>query len=384
MPPGNDAALRDNRLPSLTGMRFVAAFLVFLAHCSIQGFFSDTVLQGSLQNVLVRASWAGVQFFFMLSGFVLTWSAKPGDTALAFWRRRATKLFPSNLVVTVAALVLALATGATLTAAQVIPNLLLVQSWVPSATVVNGVNTPSWSLSCEVLFYALFPVLLRLIDRIPASRLWWLGGGILVFILLMPTVSMAVMPAQPLIGVNPPVSFAQLWFVYGLPSVRVADFTLGIVLARLVLSGRWPRLGLLPAAGVALASYVLTVLAPALYSASATMAIGLAFLIAAGATADVTGRRSPLAGPRMVLLGEISFAFYLVHVPVLSYGHRALGGGSWSVAGALIVMCGLFAITLVLGHLLYTFVERPAMKRFSRKRVVAVPMVPAAVPQSDG
>ncbi|HKS47323.1 MAG TPA: acyltransferase [Amycolatopsis sp.] len=383
MLPGNDADPRSSRLPSLTGMRFVAAFLVFLAHCSVQGFLSDTALQGSLQNVLVRASWAGVQFFFMLSGFVLTWSAKTGDSVTAFWRRRATKLYPNNLVVSAAAIVLALATGGTLTAVQVIPNLLLVQSWLPNVTVINGVNTPAWSLSCEVLFYALFPLLLRLVNRVPAPRLWWLAGGIFAFILVMPTVA-TVMPAQPLIGVNPPVSFPRLWFVYGFPVVRVADFTLGIVLARLVLTGRWVRIGLLPAAGVALASYVLTVVAPALYSASATMAIGLALLIGAGATADVTGRHSVIAGPRMVLLGEVSFAFYLVHVPVLTYGHLALGGGSWSVLGALIVMCGLFTITLVLGHLLYTFVERPAMKRFARKRFIAVPAAPATVPQSNG
>jgi peptidoglycan/LPS O-acetylase OafA/YrhL len=379
MPSGNDAGLRNNRLPSLTGMRFVAAFLVFLAHCSIQGFLSDTGLQGSLQNVLVRASWAGVQFFFILSGFVLTWSAKPGEPVTAFWRRRASKLYPNNLVVCAAAIVLALTTGGTLTALQVIPNLLLVQSWLPSITMINGVNNPAWSLSCEVLFYALFPLLLRLVNRIPAHHLWWPAGGILAFILLMPTIAAAVMPAQPLIGVNPPVSYPQLWFVYGLPVVRVADFALGIVLARLVLTGRWVRIGLLPAAGVALASYVLTVLAPALYAASATMAIGLALLIGAGATADVTARDSLLAGPRMVLLGEVSFAFYLLHVPVLTYGHVALGGGSWSVAGALIVMCGLFAITLVLGYLLYTFVERPAMKRFARKRLIAVPAEPATV-----
>ncbi|MCG8916953.1 acyltransferase [Actinokineospora sp. PR83] len=367
VPPPPADEHRGARLPSLTGMRFVAAFLVFLAHCSVQGFFADSGLQSTLQDLFVRASWAGVQFFFMLSGFVLTFSARPGDRITAFWRRRAAKLYPNNIVVCVVVVLLLLITGGTLTVAQVVPNLLLVQSWAPIPTVISGVNTPAWSLCCELLFYALFPLLLPLLDRVPARSLWWLGAGVLAFVVAMPTVA-AALPDGPLTGVNPPVSFPRLWFVYGFPVVRLADFVLGMVLGRLVLSGQWPRVGMFPATVVVLVSYAATVAAPVLYAADATMAVGLACLIGAGATTDLAGRPSLLAAPRAVALGEVSFAFYLVHVPVLTFGHLVLGGRSWSTHEALVMLTGLFTISLVLGRVLNAWVEVPAMNRLARKR----------------
>ncbi|WP_328322406.1 acyltransferase family protein [Streptomyces sp. NBC_00388] len=372
MIPANEVEARKNRLPTLTGMRFLAAFLVFLCHAAFQGFLSDSALQGNLQDWLLKAGWAGVQFFFILSGFVLTWAARPGDTVTAFWRRRAAKLYPVNLVACLMAVVLLLATGGALTAERAIPNLLLVQSWLPDYPAFDGLNPPSWSLCCEVLFYALFPFLLKLVNRIQARRLWWSAGGVFAFMLVMPSVA-TLLPLHPMLADI--TSFPQFWLVYAFPVTRVADFLLGILLARIVLSGQWIRIGLLPATAVAAVSYVITVVAPVLYSMVATMTIGLVLVIGAGATADLSKGASALRGPRMLWLGEVSFSFYMVHVLVLTYGHRLLGGGAWSPPVALAVSAALFAVALVVAALLHRFVERPAMKYLSRKRVRPLPVL---------
>lgn len=357
---------RKHRLPTLTGMRFLAAFLVFLCHASFQGFLSDAELQGTLQEWLLKAGWAGVQFFFILSGFVLTWAAKPGDTVTAFWRRRAAKLYPTNLVTCALAVILLLLSGGVLTAERLVPNLLLVQSWVPDYAAFDGMNPPSWSLCCEVFFYALFPALLKLINKIPVAKLWWAAGGVFSLMLLVPSAATAL-PRTPMLADIAP--FPQFWFVYAFPVTRVADFVLGILLARIVLNGRWIRVNLLSAAAVALASYVVTVNAPILYSMTVTMAIGLFLVVGAGAATDVAQRPSLLRGRRMLWLGEVSFAFYMVHVLVLTYGHKALGGGTWDLPGALLICAALFASTLAAAAGLYRFVERPAMKRLARRRV---------------
>ena len=61
-----------SRLPSLTGMRFIAAALVFLFHVSYANLFASERVAGTLMTVFGQGGWTGVGFFFVLSGFVLT------------------------------------------------------------------------------------------------------------------------------------------------------------------------------------------------------------------------------------------------------------------------------------------------------------------------
>src|SRR5689334_25372956 len=99
------------RLPSLTGLRFVAALLVFVHHSSHLMVFSDTAITEAYGQLARNAASIGVSFFFVLSGFVLTWSVQPGDTAPRFLRRRFFKIFPNHVVVYVVALLLLLASA---------------------------------------------------------------------------------------------------------------------------------------------------------------------------------------------------------------------------------------------------------------------------------
>ncbi|MEK8173795.1 hypothetical protein NKH77_47260 [Streptomyces sp. M19] len=106
---------------------------------------------------------------------------------------------------------------------------------------------------------------------------------------------------------------------------------LGILMALIVTSGRWVRLGMGPAAVLALGAFVALKYTSILYTIVAVSAVPLALVVAAGATADAEARPSPFRGRVALWLGEASFAFYLLHQLVLTYGHRALGlGRTWS------------------------------------------------------
>ena len=103
------AAPGFSRLPSLTGLRWLAAFIVFGFHIGTLGVIhrppSPPGGPTNRGGQLLR-SWEavfgqgdiGVAFFFVLSGFVLTWVAKPTDTRTAFWRRRVAKIYPNHMV----------------------------------------------------------------------------------------------------------------------------------------------------------------------------------------------------------------------------------------------------------------------------------------------
>lgn len=353
------------RLPTLTGMRMIAAAMVFLSHTTLMNFFADEQVNDWSFRLFSRAGSAGVGFFFVLSGFVLAWSARDGEPKRVFWRRRAAKIMPSNLVVCAVVVVLLALTGQDLLLWPLLANVTLVQSWVPDMTVFNGVNPPTWSLSCEVFFYAAFPWLIAAVRRISGAWLWPIAGAVAAGVMVLPVLA-AALPAEPVYAYAD-AAFPQFWFVYGLPLSRTLDFTLGILMARLVLEGRWIRLGLPSAALLTLAGYGVTLAVPLLFSVAATMVVPLALLVAAGAQADVAAQRSPLRGRTAGWLGEVSYAFYLIHIIVL-YGASQLTGDGWGGMAATGVIAGAFLATLGLSALLYTGVERPMMRRFGTRR----------------
>src|ERR1700759_5048424 len=97
---------RISRLPSLTGLRFVAAFLVFTSDVTATKLFSDQGLSDFLSRYVSRSGCLGVRFFFVLSGFILTWNAKAGDPPGRFYRRRLVKIYPNHFVTWLAGLLL--------------------------------------------------------------------------------------------------------------------------------------------------------------------------------------------------------------------------------------------------------------------------------------
>lgn len=58
--------------------------------------FFDGPTRGALDH-LVGQGRSGVTFFFVLSGFLLAWSARPGDRARSFYRRRFARIYPAYL-----------------------------------------------------------------------------------------------------------------------------------------------------------------------------------------------------------------------------------------------------------------------------------------------
>jgi len=138
-------------LPSLTGLRFLAAVGVFLFHTSLlvspsgpMNPFADQGVATAYASVFGIAGFAGVSFFFVLSGFVLTWSSRPGEPTRSFLRRRVVKIYPNHVVIwAISLLLFAWASGAP---SAILPNLLLIHDYFPQPYLNLSVNNASWSL----------------------------------------------------------------------------------------------------------------------------------------------------------------------------------------------------------------------------------------------
>ncbi|MGW0534409.1 acyltransferase family protein [Streptomyces sp. NPDC003032] len=357
---------KPRRLPSLTGARWIAALLVFLSHVVLlENLLAKDATLTTLTRVFGHAGSTGVEFFFILSGFMLAWAARPGERKSAFWRRRFFKIYPIHLVTWGAGLFLAIVFKQADAVGNPVPSLFLLHSWLPTG---ESPNSPSWSLSCEFFFYLMFPLLLGRVNRIRETRLMWCAGGVALVVIALPFLAQ-LLPSQPSFAVNgTSVPAFQFYAVYFLPLARVPEFLLGIVVARLVLSGRFPAIAPRSAILFALVVYIASFKTGPIFGVAAPMVIPLAVVIGSLARADIEGRSTRLASPRFVWLGEASFAFYLVHWMVLHYGHIILGGGTYGVAVATLIVVVLFVVSLGLSAALLHYVERPIMSRFSTSK----------------
>ncbi|MEJ2852384.1 MULTISPECIES: acyltransferase family protein [unclassified Saccharothrix] len=378
--------LRRPPLPSLTGLRFLAALLVFFFHITLFDSpippndpinpFADEGLARGLEWLFSKAGYVGVSFFFVLSGFVLTWSSVEGEPMRAFWRRRVLKIFPNHVVVFIAAMVLF--AGATTPVSGWLANLFLVHSFSPDPTVYVNVNPPAWTLCSELLFYMLFPLIIKPVRRIADNRLWFWAAVLVLAMVAVQVVNLTLIPDTPKSPITP-ISTTQFWFGYIFPLPRLFEFVLGMVLARAVIRGRVPHIGLLPAALSVPIGYAVALTVPFVFGFVVATVVPVSLVILAWATADVDGRPSGMRSRFAVWLGEISFGFYLCQGVVIFYGRTLLPAGPFSTPTAIAVAALLFAATTLVGWLLFTLVERPVMTRWSRPRKPAPALVPEPV-----
>src|SRR3989339_1650701 len=164
---------KPGRLDSLTGLRFLAAFLVMAGHygtvpCSLP--WLDSIIRNNFQAVTL---------FFVLSGFVLThtyYSQKGKSPWKNYAILRAARILPAYLLSLAVCIPLYwfTGTGPSLTplfkSAGIALHLLFLQSWLPLFDWLS-LNTPAWSLSVEFVMYVLFPLLLALRPRSLSSIL---------------------------------------------------------------------------------------------------------------------------------------------------------------------------------------------------------------------
>src|ERR1700712_2095652 len=99
------------RLPGLDGLRLFAAFAVIAYHGLFRGPHSEwagSLRFSGIEDYAVYGR-VGVELFFVISGYVIAWSAQ-GRDALGFARARLLRLWPAFVVcMTVSAIVQALA-----------------------------------------------------------------------------------------------------------------------------------------------------------------------------------------------------------------------------------------------------------------------------------
>jgi peptidoglycan/LPS O-acetylase OafA/YrhL len=364
--------LSRERLPSLTGLRWIGAFGVFLSHSTGPFMFPSGVFDARVPFVTRNIGALALSFFFILTGFVLTWSARPADGPGRFWFRRVVKLYPNHLVTFLVMLVLldftnlwSFRNGAT----GVLPSLFLVQSWSPNPYINIGINAVSWSLSVDAFFLLLFPAWLFLLNRIRVDRLWYWLAGVVALIIAVPFIA-TLLPDQPLLPpqlIGEATPAWQWWFIYNSPATRALECLAGSLAARIILHGLWPKMSLRAVLPFLAVTYTISVFLPInFYGIVAISAVPMILVTVALAQRDVRGQGSFLGHPVMIWLGSISYAFYLLHRIILEVFIPGFAKNiRWNALTASGMIVLMLVLTIGLAWALFAFVERPLVRKFS-------------------
>lgn len=338
-------------LPSLTGFRFVAALAVFGCHAMLS--LPDSPARNGLSHVFSQG-FVGVSFFFVLGGFILAWTHEPDDTTGRFYRRRAARVLPAYWVALVVAVTIDAAFGWGQSAVQILPSVAAAQAFFPDQQVHFAGNTVGWSLSAEVFFYALFPLLLVVMRSRPARSVLLVVAVLAIFVVP------ALLPGSD-------ESTRGYWIIGVLPVQRLAEFVLGMGLAQLMRTGWRMPVGLRAALALAAVAYLAVDVAPVSFSYVAVTVIPLLVLIGAAAQSDLDGAPSLLRHPVMIRLGEWSYSFYLVHLVVLrlvlELSRRAGLPVTDDVGVAAVVVVGCLPLSIAVAAALHHAVERPLERR---------------------
>ncbi|MCE9602532.1 MAG: acyltransferase [Gemmatimonadetes bacterium] len=161
-----------SRLSSLDVLRFLAAASVMIYHFTYDPTTPNDRSTAGLQAVTMHG-YLGVEVFFMISGFVILWSAQ-GRTATAFVRARILRLYPEFwIAVVLSALIFRLAPG-DLGGAPSVVDVLANLTMVPQLAGLPYVDGVYWTLFVELKFYFLLWLLI-LFGQVPRIERWLIG-----------------------------------------------------------------------------------------------------------------------------------------------------------------------------------------------------------------
>lgn len=341
-------------LKPLTSLRFVFAYMVFSGH--LGGLFlsyNENFLQGNYAKYLsMNEGYLGVSFFFILSGFILTYKykslfLKKKIAFKSFILARIFRIYPLHILTFLAAFCLSFygRLGELTFWLKSLANVFLLQSFIPIKDYFFSFNGVSWSISNEMFFYSLFPVLLFTVVYLKKYTL---------FILLLPV----------LIIINTTQVDTHHWVYYINPFFRVFDFILGILLYNFYANYKrnlWIKTNATSLEITAILFFVICYILREGISQDFRWSVyywlPMTFLIFI--FSFQSGYISHLLSKKTCIwLGEISFSFYMVHqliiqvLWIINYKLHLFNNGYILILVALL-------LSILTSGLLYRYFEKP-------------------------
>lgn len=346
---------KHNKLPLIQVFRGIAALLVVAYHLTIR---SAEILNQTLLFGIFKFGYAGVDFFFVLSGFIIYYVHKQDigkpNKFFEFISKRLVRIYPIYLLITLLILpvyLIGYGDAYKTDIGVIIKSLLL----LPQNKGIYPVLNVGWTLSFEALFYVMFSIAILLKPKFTSIifGIWVLIVG-----------GMFIGELQGLEVTNNTL----INFVFNTHNL---EFIFGCIAAYLVTKKniRYGKYLMLLGAAWILTSSINNYFYGE-FEVHPVIAYGIpSTLIVLGAAAyDLLKPSQP---PEILMyLGDASYSVYLTHFVIITamlLGFLKLG--IIDFIGYQVAMVVIPVVTVVIGCLVYTYVEKP-MLNFCRRKLV--------------
>ncbi len=355
----------NKKLDQLTTLRFFAAWMIVIHHCAGAGLFGF-----SHDHIQPFKLGQGVSFFFVLSGFILTYVyPKLGSykNVLNFFHARFARIWPIHAAVFLLALWIIPFNWEWKTA---FANLLLVQAWIPLRSFYWSYNAPSWSISAEFFFYLAFPVLIHRWEKNWQIKM---------------LASSAILAALIFFSKHaqlPNYDYAMLFIS---PISRIFEFIFGIFISFIWQNYRQKNAWSITEATLIETAIILlcylsmhytvffqkwvhtapfgSAISDWLEGSGSTLPFGLLIYVIAIGRGKIS---KILSQPYFVLLGEISYSIYVLHYILIRYYELNIAffphsSNLW----AFFIFC---SILLLSSYIMWSWFEMPSRRLILRGR----------------
>ena len=330
------------KISQITFTRFIAAIAIVISHFNKDLFLYQIKY---LSDIFLRAN-VGVSYFFILSGFIMivAYHKKDKIDYLDYYKNRFARIYPLYII----GLLLYLTTRFTnLSFYKLFLYLFGFQSWVPGQVMVF--NFPGWSISVEFLFYLVFPFLYNYFYSKQNKSIWVVG--IIIWILTQIFSNLYINSTS----YEGPHTQSHEFIAY-FPLLHINEFLVGNLAGLYFIKNFRKKNYDIPIFLIFTSILLSLIFIPVFFhnGLMALLFIPLIVLISCN-----NGWLTKIFSLKpLEYLGEISYAIYIIHIPIL-YILRSVLWDNFQMKDSNIIF-GIYLIVLIIfSGLFYEFIEKP-------------------------
>jgi peptidoglycan/LPS O-acetylase OafA/YrhL len=325
-------------------------------------FFHTTVNDAALLNKdfcfgFFAFGKAGVDIFFVLSGFIITYTSlqalKTSGKPIPFLRRRFIRIFPAYWIVITIFLVIQSLFSSFYNSGTYnysTANILATYFLLPGHLMVNGV---SWTLSYELFFYILFSAAFIL----PSPKTVFILGLVYAIIIIVLAI------------INYPVNAQNNWTLFFIFPMNT-EFFMGVIAALII-----PKIPSGISMGLIISGSLLFLAGALMYNNrlylvqnefNRVITFGLpSFLIITGVVKFELGYNIKVHN-FLLALGEASYSLYLIHLPLVVAAIKLIG--KMRIADNIIIHCLLLLVIFIIcciSVFFFRHIEKPVISKLN-------------------